>query len=203
MAERIAGYNTNELSSQEKLREVTTSKVGTKTHLDSGDIDDASGGKVTIEFEHHEIHEGDSYTIQTFNDIDDAANFDLGVTTPNTTKWGHFVMETEIEAEMELYLYEGATISSGSAVTPINRNRNSSNTSGMTVVSGPTVGATGSLLVKQKAGSGKKIGGTTRDANEFIFKQNTKYLFRITNVSGSDAQFASIRITWYEHTSKE
>lgn len=61
--------------------------------------------------------------------------------------------------------------------------------------------ATGTLLAKYYIGSGKVAGGGARDAEEFVLKQNTAYLFRVTE---GNAAATNINWTfdWYEHTNK-
>ena len=48
-------------------------------------IDPSTHTLQTIEYEHHEIHGGNGYTIATFSDIDDSNSYDIGITTPNST----------------------------------------------------------------------------------------------------------------------
>lgn len=56
-------------------------------------------------------------------------------------------------------------------------------------------------LAKYAVGSGKNSGGGARDAEEFVLKQNTLYLFRITegNVAATNINW---ELDWYEHTNK-
>ena len=51
-------------------------------------------------------------------------------------------------------------------------------------------------------GVGKDKGeGAARSLEEIVLKRNTTYAWRITGLA--DNGNASVRITWYEHTSKE
>jgi len=102
-------------------------------------------------------------------------------------------------------LEDVSSFAGGAAFTVLNFNRNSSKTSGMTV----TTGHTGSDLITPTGGSeiwnetlGTRGAQSSREnASELILKQNSKYLFRITN--GATANNVSILLTWYEHTNKE
>ncbi len=159
---------------------------------------------VTIDVAHHETHEGDAYAIATFVDpVADEASLDIGVLTPAGGKWGHFVAEVDFLGMCELYIYEAPTYTGGTSITPRNRNRNYADNSIMTAVSGPTVSAVGTELVKSKAGSGtnnKTVRtGQVRSQAEWILRADTKYLFRVTNESGGNSYIAPT-INWYEHT---
>tara|TARA_Y100000310_G_scaffold344205_1_gene455713 strand:- start:2488 stop:3129 length:642 start_codon:yes stop_codon:yes gene_type:complete len=166
-------------------------------------LDALSHALEIITFAHHELHEGDSYTIQTFTDIDNGNSLDLRITTPDNPTLIHITIEVQVEAEFEMFLYESGNVTGGNIITPINRKRGSTNTSNTTFTSAPTVTTTGNLLAKQKQVSGERIGGEEREQNEFIFARDTTYLFRLTNTSGSNNQFASVKLNWYEHTSLE
>ena len=97
------------------------------------------------------------------------------------------------------YMYEGATVTGGTALTSINLNRPSTNTSNSAALLNPTVSSTGTLLGTYIliGGSKKKATGGDVLSASLILKPLTTYLLRMTNVSGS-AQAAQIDVTWYE-----
>jgi hypothetical protein len=97
------------------------------------------------------------------------------------------------------FLYEGSTLSGGTAYTPINLNRSSTNTSQAAVTIQPTVTALGNLVLKQIliGGSGKKAGGGEVGASSLILKPLTSYLVRLTNANGTD-HAAEMLIEWLE-----
>lgn len=97
------------------------------------------------------------------------------------------------------FLYEGASLSGGTALTPVKLNRASTNTSQAAVVLNPTVGSTGNLVLKQLllGGSGKKAGGGDVGSSNLILKPLTSYLVRITNANGT-AHAAEMLIEWAE-----
>lgn len=97
------------------------------------------------------------------------------------------------------FLYEGANLSGGTAATPINHNRNSTTASQAAVTVGPTVNATGTLVLKQLllGGEGKKAGGGDVGGSNLILKPLTSYLIRLTNVNGT-AHAAEIILEWTE-----
>lgn len=97
------------------------------------------------------------------------------------------------------FLYEGASLSGGTAYTPLNMNRASTNTSQAAVTIQPTVNNLGALVLKQIliGGSGKKAGGGEVGASSVILKPLTSYLVRITNANSTDHATEMI-IEWFE-----
>lgn len=97
------------------------------------------------------------------------------------------------------YLYEGATVTGGTSIVPINKNRASTATSQGVALLNPTVTSTGTTLLQQIliGGSGKKATGGTVGGADLILKGLTTYLFRLTNANGTD-HAAEIILEWYE-----
>lgn len=97
------------------------------------------------------------------------------------------------------YLYEGATLSGGTATTAIKLNRNSAIASQSAITIGPTVSNVGTLVLKQilLGGSGKKAGGGDIGSSNLILKPLTSYLVRLTNVNGT-AHAAEVIVEWSE-----
>lgn len=169
------------------------------------DIDSIVDGNTNaikvISYEHHEIHEGESFTIDYSVDLANGASMDVQLTTPDTTKWAHMIYTVYTEAEAEFNLYEAPTTSAGTAMTEHNRNRNSSTAAGVVAVHTPSVSNTGTLIRTKHFGTAKTAGGQLHETDEWILKQNTKYLFRLTNATTS-ANYCTLLINWYEHTNK-
>lgn len=61
-------------------------------------------------------------------------------------------------------------------------------------------GLDGTRLYVKKLGSNKAIGGTANRADEFILKDNIKYLLRITNDTVSN-NWVNVNIDYYVHPS--
>ena len=172
-------------------------------------LDDSTNALLTIDYEHHEIHEGDHYFIEDVSDLAINNVLDVQWTTPNTTQYAHFIFELNCESETEWYIYEGASIVlAGTALTPRNNNRNSTNTSNATVASiantsvananidTPVAAAT--EIAHGIVGAGKD-GGVIGRVNEIMLKSNTIYCFRaIANTAG----YVNFLMSWYEHTDK-
>jgi hypothetical protein len=163
-------------------------------------FDPVSRALITLDFPHHEIHEGDHYEIQEWKDITGAGtDYDIRIVTPDVDTWSHFTMHFQTEDEFSTTLYEGATLSAGTAITPINNNRNSANASGMTITHTPTVTAVGTPIKSWKTGVGTGDQGTTTNGrNELILKRNTTYLLRFSRVP-SGTGYVDYNLNWYEH----
>lgn len=155
----------------------------------------------TVEYEHHEIHAGSHFFITNFTELGNGATIDFAIETPDTTKFTHMTFEVEGNQELLIQIYEDSDFDAdGSAVTPVNNNRNSSNTSTLTVQSDPTVNSAGTLIEAQQKGANRTVGIIGRN-KEIVLKRNTKYLFRITNQTTND-NVVSYNAEWYEHTNK-
>lgn len=161
---------------------------------------------VGIDAVHHEIHEGDNYAIHVHDDLANNEALDIVIRAMNdNAKRMHVVFEAEVEAECEFEVFEDPTYvqGSGAAVTAVNRERNSSNTTdAQNIEVNPTITNPGTLLFATMAGSGKKIGGRARGLEEIVLKQDASYIFRITNVSGGGDIWVSPQISWYEHSNE-
>jgi len=165
-------------------------------------VDAMTYAMTTINYDHHEVHGGSSYVVSGTATLGNGATQDILVVTPNTTKWAHLIGLVTSSGLATVTFYEGATVSNaGAATTEVNRNRNSTNTAGVVVTTGPTVTGTGTAIFSQSSGAGQNVGGEVRGENEFILKQNTIYLLRIT--SAAAANVVNYILDWYEHTSKE
>ena len=163
-------------------------------------IDDNTRSLTTIEFEHHQIHVGNTFTILEVTDLGNMAVRDILVVSPDTTKWAHVVWEIEHELETLIQFYRDTTYTdNGTPIIAFNRNGNSSNTATTLVYHTPTITNVGTLVGTIQQGNGKKAGGSDRLANEFILKQNCAYLIRISNLTvNNDLIF--MKLNWYELT---
>lgn len=97
------------------------------------------------------------------------------------------------------YLYEGASVTGGTSIVPINKNRASTTTSQAVALLNPTVNSFGTTILSQIliGGTGKKATGAATDGSDLILKGLTTYLFRLTNVNGT-AHAAEVILEWYE-----
>ena len=169
-------------------------------------VDKSTGAQISIDYAHHEVHGGSHYYVEGFTTLATGASLLVKLVTPNTTKWSHFNWHIESNGFLETYLYEDASggMAGGATITPLNNNRNSSNTSGMMIVSGVATPTTYVTTISQKSwgGTGFKTtsGGGSGREDELVLKQDATYCR--TFVSGSDDNIVSFKAFWYEHTNK-
>ena len=98
------------------------------------------------------------------------------------------------------YLYEGASVTGGTSITPINKNRSSTITSTGVALLNPTVSSTGTVILNEilTGGVGKKGAGGATGGN-LILKGLTTYLFRLTNQDQNNNPHAmEVILTWTE-----
>ncbi len=166
--------------------------------------------------EHHKIHEGDAY--QAWNDELTMANtetINFAFKTPaSAIKKIHIVAEfsTLVGGTFEILEAATWTAQTGTAFTPINKDRNSSKTSellgdetttvftaGEIVYDVTTILTTNATTVDFIRATGKQNKETTavRARRELILKAATTYVIRFTAVGASNTGF--IRLVWYEH----
>jgi hypothetical protein len=155
---------------------------------------------VTIDVEHHEIHCGDSFVVSRSVDLGNGATDTIIINVPNeAVKLYHLVVEVNTEAEADFNIYEGATTAAdGTALTSVNRDRNSALTSSLAITHTPTTPAGGTLIYTEHWGAGRSAGGESRGQQEFILKNNTKYRITITN-STTTANYISWKLNYYIH----
>ena len=167
----------------------------------AGALDGITRDLVVVDEPHNEIHEGDNYRYCDPTTLASGVSQDYLITTPNTAKWAHFTFHADGSDITSVFLYEGSDKTGTTAQTVFNSNRNSTNTAGVTVLKGTSGGTTdGTLLCSYSSGVKEKLGASTDHNSEWVLKQNTKYLLRIT--SGAVGNKCNINLSWYEHTNE-
>jgi len=153
-----------------------------------------------IDYPHHEIHGGNGYSLSYPITIPAANEVEIRIATPDTTKWAHMVWSFTNDSDFTVDVYETTTKTDvvGNRLTPINANRNSANTSGLTICHTPAGAGDGNLIWSYAGGANKQV-TTEEGRHEFILKQNTAYLI---NLSGAQNDVAHLVFDWYEHTNK-
>jgi hypothetical protein len=177
------------------------------TGFDTLRMDASTHTLQTIEYEHHEIHAGSAYFAIRSELVDSAGDVEVRFAQPDTTKYAHMTIEVDsaLAATIELWAATTKTHEAGNAITPLNRNFNSTNTSGLTICHTPGGAQAGTANLTQYVGaasvSGKvNEGGGASSRHEFILKRNTAYYIKAT--SRADGNAISIILDWYEHTDK-
>jgi hypothetical protein len=171
---------------------------------------------VRIDFEHNEVHRGDSYTVNLVDtSMADTETINIAFKTPNTTKYINMSIDWVTKAGGHLELIEAPTWTnqSGTSIAIINRNRVSSNSSGLlhdltttTFAAASKVSANVTTILTTNAttidvsylfGSATKGEAESRGHSEFILNADTQYVIRYTADGGTNAGF--IKLIWNEY----
>ena len=165
-------------------------------------VDGKTTALKTIDYEHHEIHDGSHYFYTDSVEFDSSGVQDYMITTPDTTKWAHLIFMASGSAITIIQVYEAGNRTGTTEQTLFNSDRNSIKTSGLVVHKGTSGGSTdGTLIFQRKSGAAagaSRTGMETIRSGEIILKQNTKYIIRIT--SGTNDNLTNLQLVWYEHT---
>ena len=157
-----------------------------------------------IDYAHHEIHAGSHFMYTDHVPLNSGNSQDYLITTPNTTKWSHMIFALDGSAITQFELYEGADRIGSVAQTVGNNNRNSSVTATVTIHKGTAGGTTdGTRIHYYQGGSATGVSrglSSTRNDDEIVLRQNTKYILRVT--SGTNGNLTNVQLSWYEHTNK-
>lgn len=158
----------------------------------------------TIDYAHHEIHAGSHFFFTDYDsDVDTASPKYYRLTTPDTTKWVHLMLNLYSEGFGTWALYEDPDVNaSGIAASVFNNDRNSLIEAGLAITTDPTSTDDGTLLKTWRTGSGTnsptRVGSTSRSEEELILKQNEEYFIKFT--PDSDNAKTKLELEWYEHT---
>lgn len=164
-------------------------------------IDGMTHLAISLDHPHHEIHNGGAYTATKKFAHGTGASPNILIVTPDTTKWIHFVFQGISNNVLEATLYEVSDYENGASLIAINRNRNSTNISNLTLTTDAIDGGggKGNPIWTFKAGAHKTVTASTSDRFEFILKQNTKYLLEL---AGGNGDLITVLLDWYGFTSK-
>lgn len=185
-------------------------------------IDEATGDLIAIDQEHHELHEGHSFSTWYEQQVSDTGDESIiAFKTTNTAKWVHIIMTASASSSAHVHIVEAPAIvdNTGALLTVFNRDRNSSTNSTVIdtsqnpdvigqamffteVTQGNVTGGTQISHTHLQGGAGPKaLGGDSRGTEEWILKQNTLYAFVISSMDMND-NVHQIQLDWYEHINK-
>jgi len=139
------------------------------------------------------------------NNVIEIAFTTPAVATPQ--KRVHLIYDYSSEGTGNFSIIEGVTglaIGGGTAFTPINKQRASTNVS---VVTNSFTGQTGAAITYaggttiwlRSWGGNRSSLSEDRATHEIILAPATSYVFKLTNTSGG-TQVGFLSLTWYEHT---
>jgi hypothetical protein len=206
---------TNDMDTALRLLDKAVTKVVVTDPEDStrgGEFDNLFSIPVGIDVAHHEVHEGDSYSLFVQEvGISDTETIEILIETPavaDPQKRVHLIASHEGSVAHIFTIEQAATYSSGgTAATAINRQFGSIKTTALQsaytgITSGNIVtGGTPATKWSELLGAGRTNGGGNRGTDEFVLAPNTEYLFQLTSAGGAgSACNAWIGLVWYEHT---
>ena len=168
-------------------------------------LDEITSAQVNIPVVHHEVHEGEFYSVSykapDGAPLADDATITLAMMSP--TRYLHFQAFGALGGDAEMEFYTGSTIAAdGTLMVPNNHNIEKAMASTAVVRRDPTVTVAGVLrdnfLVPGGTG-GASVGGDGGQRDEWVIPPNTWAFARITNRAGN-AQPGSLKTTWYEES---
>lgn len=173
--------------------------TGPAMNVQIGPGDPISNLPVVMDFEHHQVHEGETWLALSRQDSLGTTTVKYGITVPvfaNTIAGPHMLIDVDIyDGAARVDLYAEATFTGGSLITPANRNRNVAGSPGTTVTGGVT-STDGTLIESFYVAPGKGTASGSRPASEWVLKSGAKY--RLDLVGQSQNTKAIARFNWYE-----
>lgn len=162
----------------------------------------------TISTNHGYIHEGIGFTISNKMDIAGNKVGGFSFTGIPAGTFIHFqpALITGIGGPIYVSLLEDYTFTGGTTLTPINRNRNSTNASAITLkgstdltaVAGTSALSLEMLVLPTTTQGAQKLGGTgASGAEEWIWKPEVNYVLAFANSTGSQVT-VGYTLFWYE-----
>jgi len=175
-----------------------------RLHVAIGPYDPISRIPVVMDFDHHQIHEGEAWQYSWYGAVNSTSkDFKIVVPTATATlRTPHLLTEVIADAGALIYLHEGTTFTAeGVEDTAVyNRNRNVAGAAGtkifVTGATALTVNALGTKLWTGYLISGTKAAlASDRALAEWDLKSNTVYLLRVTTSASCNVL---VRLNWYE-----
>lgn len=200
LEEYDSSFNTN------PIPVIQTDSAGRKAELDN-----LFKVPIIIDVQHHEIHEGDSFSATHDDTLANGGTISLSFKTPATTKQPHFTFLGRSSGESSICLNEGvtATSSTGNQHPVYNRKRDSANETDLledtagtgftagNIAEGATISG-GTCIYEEHFGAGQTRGGATAGRNEFLLAPDTEYEVVLTSEAASND--CEVILDWYEHT---
>ena len=159
-----------------------------------------------IDNDHAYIHQGKYFTLSSLDTIAAGQTLKVGFKTPliagGLIHYRPAWLVSSVD-KLTVEIFEAAEgVAGGVAQTPINRNRNSTEVSGCTVLKGVTTTGDGDLINTTYIPGSTGVGGTASGgllsaANEWVLLPDTQYLIKYTNGS-SAANIIFTEFQWYE-----
>lgn len=164
-------------------------------------VDERAEALVTIDTVHERIHRGQLFSVDYLDAaLASAGVIEMLVTVPSGVA-AHSRITGSAGGDATLKIFESPTVSaSGTALTPVDRNRSTANTATLTVTHTPTTTADGTQLMDMllPGGAGGNAAGSSDDIfGEMILAAGKTYLIRLTNIAGTTKP-AHLQLDFYE-----
>lgn len=162
-------------------------------------IDNLTKSGLSINYDHHEIHEGNAFAVSDTRLVDTTTS-KWQIQTP-VDKNMHIILDVFCTGEIEANFYEGSDRTNGTTVLAKNRNRDSALLSTATVTHTPTSGTTDGTILEGIRTGATGVGSKTisigegRGGNEWVLKKNTKYVLTAQTFA---AVYVTFKASWYE-----
>jgi hypothetical protein len=181
--------------------------AGNVLQVQIGPGDVISNLPIVLDFDHHQIHEGEAWEWFNFGALN-AATRDVRISVPTltaTTRTPHLIAEVIMDTTTaQIFFYEGTTwtaVGTDDSAKIFNRNRNVGGAPNTKIyISGGTAltpNALGTQFFQGYLFSGKAVSNVERALSEWVLKSNTEYLFRVTTTGNGNVL---IRLYFYEDT---
>ena len=173
-----------------------------------GPTDPISDIPVYMDFDHHQLHEGESFRWSVYvSSLALNANKDIRIVVPNITVPAgvpvvrvvpHLRFQVVASDTAQVFLNEGTTFTvNGTQRSLIALERNGTYSPKLQIWEDPTINVLGTQIWQGLLlGSKSSVGDTDHSDNEFALKNNTEYSFRVT--SGASSNKVLIRLVLYE-----
>ena len=171
--------------------------------------------QVEIDIFHYAVHASLGFETSSHIAVASGATMAIGFKTPAVGTQIHILPDFVVEAEAVFQIREACTFTtSGSSLLAGNRNRRSDtppvtameNMSGGTWIAGsvtkdPTVDAAGTIINGggggEQIGIGRKVGGSSDAAHEWVLRPATIYNFEIKDLSSAENE-CTLNLSWFE-----
>jgi hypothetical protein len=174
--------------------------IGNVLQVQIGPGDVISNIPVVMDFPHHQIHEGESFSVEYYNETVASINFAITVPVyPILIGAPHLTMEMQSYGGAgQISIWEGATYTGGTPMTIFNRNRNSLNApkAGMVIISGVASIDGTRLPYTAIAGAAERTTAVNRAVDEIDLKSDTTYVIRYEEITATTRII--LRFEWYE-----
>jgi hypothetical protein len=157
---------------------------------------------ITVDIVHHMIHDGNYYGASSLqSDVNTISGVVIHMITPADATRIHWDALVESDVAGKVELWENTIVSvSGSVLTVLNRNRDSTNTTECLMFKNPGyTSGNGTILQTRWMGvnnNATKMGGSIRPTAERILKSGTNYLLKFTPLSSPNNVYLGME--WYE-----